>query len=281
MKTNLIYPCLWFRSEAKEAAEFYSQVLENSYISAENQMVVILETAGLKIMFLNGRPELSFNPSISFYVLCNTENEIDLIYQALIKGGSELMPLDKYEWSSKYVWFQDKFGVNWQLSYGGMEKTSQKISPMLMFTGGNAGKASEAISFYSSVFGNISDNVDIARYSKGDKDTEGTVKHAEFRLGEQSFMAIDSSYMHQFTFNDSVSMVVECETQEEIDYFWDKLTRGGEEIQCGWLKDRFGVSWQIIPEILGGLMSDPLRAERVSKALLKMKKLDIEKLLNA
>ncbi len=281
MKTNLIYPCLWFRSEAKEAAEFYSQVLENFYISAENQMVVILETAGLKIMFLNGRPELSFNPSISFYVLCNTENEIDLIYQALIKGGSELMPLDKYEWSSKYVWFQDKFGVNWQLSYGGMEKTSQKISPMLMFTGGNAGKASEAISFYSSVFGNISDNVDIARYSKGDKDTEGTVKHAEFRLGEQSFMAIDSSYMHQFTFNDSVSMVVECETQEEIDYFWDKLTRGGEEIQCGWLKDRFGVSWQIIPEILGGLMSDPLRAERVSKALLKMKKLDIEKLLNA
>ena len=281
MKSNMIYPCLWFDGKAKEAADFYCSVFEKSVIVSENQMVVIFESSGQKFMCLNGGPGFKINPSISFYVICETEKEIDMLSRKLLEGGSELMPLDKYAWSAKYVWLQDKFGVNWQLSYGGMEKINKKISIMLMFTGENAGRAEAAISFYTSVFGGGSDIIGITRYTKDDSDKEGAVKHSEFILGEQPFMAIDSSYMHQFGFNEAVSLVIDCETQDEIDYFWEKLTEGGEEVQCGWLKDKFGVSWQVVPTVLAVLMNDPSRSERVAGVFLKMKKFDIEKLLQA
>ena len=280
MKSNMIYPCLWFDGKAKEAADFYCSVFDNSVIISENQLVVIFESSGQKFMCLNGGPGFKINPSISFYIICETEKEIDLLSLKLLEGGSELMPLAKYEWSAKYVWLQDKFGVNWQLSFGGMEKTGQKISPALMFTDKQAGKAEQALRFYTSVFKG-SEIIGIVKYDKDDNDVEGTVKHAEFTLNNQTFMAIDSSFMHQFTFNEAVSLVVDCETQDEIDHYWDKLTEGGEEVQCGWLKDRFGVSWQVVPTVLAGLMNDPSRSERVAGVFLKMKKFDIEKLLQA
>ena len=280
MKSNMIYPCLWFDGKAKEAADFYCSVFDNSVITYENQMVVIFESSGQKFMCLNGGPEFTINPSISFYVICETEKEIDMLSGKLLEGGSELMPLDKYDWSKKYVWLQDKFGVTWQLSFGGMEKTGQKISPVLMFTDKQAGKAEQAFRFYTSVFKG-SEIIGIVKYDKDDNDVEGTVKHAEFTLNNQAFMAMDSSFMHQFSFNEAVSLVVDCETQEEIDYFWERLTDGGEEVQCGWLKDRFGVSWQIVPAILYKLLSDPSRSERVTRAFLQMKKFEIEKLINA
>jgi predicted 3-demethylubiquinone-9 3-methyltransferase (glyoxalase superfamily) len=202
------------------------------------------------------------------------------LWKNLSESGAELMPLDKYDWSKKYVWLQDKFGVNWQLSFGGMGKTLQKFVPVLMFTDKQAGNAEQAVRYYTSVFKG-SDIIGIVKYTKDDNDIEGTVKHAEFTLGRHAFMAMYSSLMHQFSFNEAISFVVDCEIQEEIDYYWDKLTDGGEEIQCGWLKDRFGVSWQIVPAILFKLMSDPLRSERVTKAFLQMKKFEIEKLIKA
>lgn len=280
MKNNMIYPCLWFDGKAKEAADFYCSVFNNSVITYQNPMVVIFESSGQKFMCLNGGPEFKFNPSVSFYVLCQTEEEIDRLWKSLIEGGSELMPLDKYSWSRKYVWLQDKYGVNWQLSFGGMEKTGQKFSPVLMYTDKQTGKAEQAIHFYTSVFEG-SDIIGIVNYTKNDNDIEGTVKHSEFTLGSHAFMAMDSSLMHQFSFNEAISLVVDCETQEEIDYYWEKLTDGGEEIQCGWLKDKFGVSWQIVPSILYKLMTDPSRSERVTNAFLQMKKFEIEKLIKA
>jgi predicted 3-demethylubiquinone-9 3-methyltransferase (glyoxalase superfamily) len=243
MKSNMIYPCLWFDGNAKDAVDFYCSVFDNSVITYENQMVVIFESSGQKFMCLNGGPEFTINPSVSFYVLCETEEEINRLWKNLLEGGFELMPLDKYKWSKKYVWLQDKFGVNWQLSYGGMEKTGQKISPVLMFTDKQAGKAEQAVRFYTSVFTG-SGVIGIVKYDKDDNDVEGTVKHAEFTLNNQAFMAMDSSFMYQFSFNEAVSLVVDCETQEEIDYFWERLTERGEEIQCGWLKDKFGVSFE-------------------------------------
>jgi predicted 3-demethylubiquinone-9 3-methyltransferase (glyoxalase superfamily) len=279
-KYSSIYPCLWFDGNAKEATEFYCSVLENTVITSENSVVVTFESSGQKFMCLNGGPEFKFNPSISFYVICNSEEEIERIWESFMQGGSVLMPLDKYEWSNKYGWLSDRFGVNWQLSFGGIEDVTQKISPVLMFTGDQCGKAEQAFEFYISIFKN-SRVKSIARYLKGENDVEGTIKHAQFILDNQIFMSMDSSFSHQFSFNEAVSLVVECETQDEIDYFWEKLTEGGEEIQCGWLKDKFGVSWQVVPSILGQLMSDPSRAERVTAAFLKMKKFDIEELINA
>lgn len=275
-----IYPCLWFDGKAKEAAEYYCSVLDDTVITDKNDLVVNFITSGQRFMCLNGGPEFKINPSISFYVICKSEEEIDRLWKSFIDGGSVLMPLDKYEWSSKYGWVSDRYGVNWQLSYAGIEDVSQKISPVLMFTGDQCGRAEEALQFYISIFRN-SKVKGIARYLKGEHDVEGTVKHAQFILDNKIFMSMDSSYSHQFSFNEAVSLVIECETQEEIDYYWDRLTEGGEEVQCGWLKDKFGVSWQVVPAMLGHLMSDSSRAERVMKEVLKMKKLDIEKLIKA
>ncbi len=275
--THPIYPCLWFNGKAKEAADFYCSVFPGSVITAENPMVVMFESAGQKFMLLNGGPHFTLNPSVSFYVVCETVEEVDKAWKKLLDGGSVLMPLNKYDWSEKYGWIQDKFGVSWQLSVGKMEDVGQKFSPTLMFANSQAGKAEQAIQFYTSVFENSS-VVGIMRYSASDPDVEGTVKHAQFRLGERIFMAMDSSLPHSFSFNEAVSFVVDCETQEEIDYYWEKLSAVSEAERCGWLKDQFGVSWQIVPTILGKLMSDPSRSERVVKAFLQMKKFDIEKL---
>jgi predicted 3-demethylubiquinone-9 3-methyltransferase (glyoxalase superfamily) len=277
---NMIYPCLWFDGKAREAAEFYCTVFKGPVIKADNQLVVTFEYAGQKFMCLNGGPEFTFNPSISFFVLCETVEEIDKAWKALLEGGSELMPLDKYDWSDKYGWVQDRFGISWQLYLGKMENVGQKFTPLLTFSGEQKGKAEQAVMFYTSVFKGSSVE-GILKNTKDDKEEEGTVKHAQFRLGNHVFMAMDNSLEHELNFNEAISFVVDCETQEEIDYFWNRLTEGGQEVQCGWLKDKFGVSWQIVPTILDKLMSDPSKSQRVINAFLKMKKFDIAKLIDA
>lgn len=277
---NPIYPCIWFDGKAREAAEFYCSVFADTQITSENPLVVIIEAAGQKFMLLNGGPFFTLNPAISFYVVFETASEVDQIWERLIEGGSALMPLNSYPWSEKYGWVQDKFVVNWQLSAGKLENIGQRFIPTLMFTQQYAGKAEQAIQFYTSVFNNSS-VIGILKYTAEDQDVEGTVKHAQFTLDKQVFMAMDSSYPHQFCFNEAVSLVQECDTQDEIDYYWEKLSSIPEAEQCGWLKDQYGVSWQIVPKILEQLMNDPSRSQRVMNAFMQMKKFDIARLLEA
>ena len=277
---NEIFPCFWFNGKAKEAAELYCSVFKNSKITVDTPMVVNFELNGQKFMGLNGGPQYSPNPSISFFVICESLEEIERAWKVLLEGGNSLMPLDKYEWSEKYGWVQDKYGISWQLSYGKLQEVGQKFSPTLMFTNQQAGKAEQAINFYTSVFYNSS-IVGILRWGAKDSDVEDTIKHAQFKLNNNVFMAMDSSISHSFSFNEGISFVVNCDTQAEIDYYWNKLTEGGQESKCGWLKDKYGVSWQIVPSILGKLMSDSEKAPRVVQAFLQMQKFDIEKLVNA
>lgn len=275
-----VYPCLWFNGNAKEAANFYCSVFKDSHIVDENPLVVNIEASGEKIMCLNGGPEFAINPSISFFVVCDTIEEVDRYWKNLTEGGMEMMPLDQYPWSERYAFIQDRFGVSWQLSYGKMEDVGQRFTPSLMFTQSRAGKAGEAIGFYTSVF-EPSSVIGIMRYEAGDGDIEGTVKHAQFTLGNSVLMAMDSSRTHGFEFNEGISLVVECDTQGQIDHYWDRLTEGGSEGRCGWLKDQFGVSWQIVPSVLAQLINDPERSPKVVEAFMKMKKFEIGKLLEA
>jgi len=275
-----IYSCLWFDGNAKEAAEFYCSVFEHSEITSENPIVVTFESEGQKFMCLNGGPYFTINPSISFYVVCTTENEVDNVWARLIENGQALMELNEYPWSRKYGWVQDKFGVSWQLSLGKIEDVGQKFTPLLMFTGEQAGNAEKAMEFYCSVF-KPSSVIGISRYTAEDPDVDGTIKHAQFKLHNQTFMVMDSSLAHAFGFNEAISLVVPCSTQDEIDYYWEKLSAVPEAEQCGWLKDRFGVSWQIVPAVLETLMNDPERSPRVIDAFMKMKKFDIDTLLKA
>ena len=157
---------------------------------------------------------------------------------------------------------------------------TQKITPFLWFDD----KAEEAAKFYTSIFKN-SKIGNITRYDEEAAGPTGrpagSVMTVDFQLGGQEFVALNGGPMFKFT--EAISFVVNCENQEEVDYFWSKLSAGGEESRCGWLKDKFGLSWQIVPEILGELIGgkDPRRANNAMQAMLKMSKLDIKKLKEA
>lgn len=275
-----IYPCLWFDGNAKEAADYYCSVFEHATIKSNSPIVVLFELEDKKFMGLNGGPQFKINPSVSFFVMCDTNEEMNKKWELLSSGGSVLMPLMKYPWSENYGWCQDRFGVSWQLMKGQFGSFKDKIVPSLMFTKSNAGKADEAIGFYCSIFENSAVQ-EISRYEKGEGDVEGRIKHGRFTLDQELFTIMESSTSHQFTFNEGISWVVECDTQEEIDHFWNSLTEGGEESRCGWLKDKFGLSWQIVPKVLRKLMSNPAKAPEVTRAFMQMKKFDIETLMKA
>jgi predicted 3-demethylubiquinone-9 3-methyltransferase (glyoxalase superfamily) len=286
-----ITPFLWFNEQAEEAVNFYTSIFKNASIGETARfgddvpgpkgkvITISFRLAGQDFTALNGGPEFNFTPAVSFFVSCQTEDEIDALWKQLSAGGQIFMEIEKYPFSEKFGWVGDRYGISWQLSLVGVP---QKISPFLTFVGEQYGKAEQAIHFYTSIFKNSSIN-HIQRYGPGMGETEGNVMHASFLLDGQEFMAIESGLQHEFTFTPAISFVVDCKNQAEVDYFWEKLSAGGEKGQCGWLTDPYGVSWQVVPTILGELMSDPdaEKAGRVTQAMLKMTKLDIDLLKQA
>jgi predicted 3-demethylubiquinone-9 3-methyltransferase (glyoxalase superfamily) len=294
-----IVPHLWYDKEANEAAEFYASIFPDSRITnvtifhdtpSGDSHLVSFELWGQKFMAINAGPYFKFNPSVSFIVNVDPSREKDAsekmneIWNKLSEGGTVLMPLDKYPFSEKYGWIQDKYGLSWQLILTNPEGEERPtIVPSLMFVGDKCGKAEEAIHFYLSVFKN-SKQGPFARYPQGmEPDKEGTIMFSDFMLENQWFAAIDSARDHKFSFNEAISLMVYCDTQEEIDYYWDKLSAVPASEQCGWLKDKYGVSWQIVPREMDEMMSNstPEQFARVSKATLKMKKLDLAELQKA
>jgi predicted 3-demethylubiquinone-9 3-methyltransferase (glyoxalase superfamily) len=160
---------------------------------------------------------------------------------------------------------------------------TQKIIPTLMFVGDVCGKTEEAVEFYTSAFDDT--KIDhVMRYGAGEEpDTEGTVRHAGFTLEGYELAAMDSARDHDFAFNEAISLMVYCDTQEQIDHYWTRLSAVPESEQCGWLKDRYGLSWQIVPRAMDKMMQDADEESlaRVTQAFLPMKKLDIAKLEEA
>jgi len=296
-----IIPCLWYDRQAEEAARFYISLFEGSNVGpitraskagfethglAEGEVLTVeFEIAGRRFVALNGGPLFKFNPSVSFLVACRAKEEVDALWGKLAAGGGQaLMELGAYPFSEWYGWTADKYGLSWQVMAMGDRPIGAKIVPTLMYVGAQAGRAEEAIGLYTSIFGGSMAG-DILRYGKGEgPDREGTIKHAGFTLAGQEFAAMDSAYDHKFAFNEAVSLMVPCATQAEIDLYWTKLTAdGGEESMCGWLKDKFGVSWQVTPIRLEEMLRDPdpRKVERVTDAFLKMKKFDLAELERA
>ncbi|OGO60678.1 MAG: hypothetical protein A2029_07785 [Chloroflexi bacterium RBG_19FT_COMBO_47_9] len=287
-----IAPHLWFDKEAKEAADFYVSTFPKSMIKNTTMLhntpsgsvdIVTFELIGLEFQAISAGPLFKFNPSISFHITCKTKEEVDTIWKSLSHGGQVLMELGAYPFSERYGWVQDKYGLSWQLIYSNRADIKQKITPVIMFTGGVCGEAEEAVNFWTSIF--HESNVDtILHYGKGEEpDQEGTLKYAAFSLFSQEFGAMDSAHEHNFMFNEAISFIVKCNTQVEIDYYWNKLSAVPEAEQCGWLKDKYGLSWQVVPtnmdEMLRG--DDREKIARVTRAFLVMKKFDIAKLQEA
>ncbi|MDW7739063.1 MAG: VOC family protein [Bacillota bacterium] len=292
-----IIPHIWLDDQAEEAVDFYVSLFNNSkkghtdyYDEASSEvagkpvgsiLTIDFTLENQEFVVINGGPDFSITPAISFFVNCQTKEEIDRLWGTLSEYGKVLMPLDHYNFSEKYGWIEDKFGVSWQLILN--QLPTQKIIPSLLFVGSQSGKAEEAINFYTTLFENARIE-EISRYGAGmAPNEEGTINYASFTLAGQKFAAMESAIDHEFTFTEAVSFLVNCETQEEIDYFWNSMSADPEAEQCGWLKDKFGVSWQIIPQQLNKLLRDPdpEKSLRVMKVFLQMKKLDLAALERA
>lgn len=284
-----IIPHLWFDKEAVEAAELYSSIFENSSIESIIQIhdtpsgtsdTVEVKLSGQEFIFISAGPIFQHTPAISLMVHCSSKEEVNRLWEVLSIDGTILIELSKYPSSEWYGWVNDRYGVSWQILLTDKPIT-QKIVPHIMYSGKQVGKAKEAIEFYTTLFENST--VEAVLYDKENSDIPNKVQYAAFTIEGHLFSAMDSMMDHDFTFNEAFSILVNCENQEEIDFFWDKLSSVPEAEQCGWLKDRFGVSWQISPRILGGMLAtkDEKQKERVVQSFLQMKKMDIAELERA
>jgi predicted 3-demethylubiquinone-9 3-methyltransferase (glyoxalase superfamily) len=295
---NPLTICLWFDDQAEDAARFYTSVFSDAETGRVSRygkegfeyhqkpegstLSVDFKLSGQQFIALNGGPIFKINPSISIFANCGSQEETEAVWAKLLPGAKILMPLDKYDWSEKYGWLEDKFGLSWQIMTGTKDDTKQKFTPCLMFVNDQVGRAEEAIKHYTSIFPD-SEIRGILKYGPDGHDREDYVKHAQFSLNGYELMAMDSGLEHEFGFNEAISFVITCQDQEEVDFYWQNLTHQGQESQCGWLKDKFGVSWQVVPKVLQEMLADndPEKTERVTKAFFPMKKLEIDPLIKA
>lgn len=290
---STITPHLWFDTQAREAAEFYAAVFPDSSVTSVTTLrdtpsgdsdIVSFRVWGQDFMAISAGPLFAINPSVSFMVNFDPgrdDNATDLLDRAwarLADGGTALMPLDAYPFSKRYGWVQDRYGVSWQLILTDPSGDPRPaIVPAMMFVGGVSGKAEEATDFYRDVFGDA-ERGQLVRYPEGmAPEVPGTVMFSDVRLGDTWIAAMDSANEHNFGFNEAVSLMVRCADQAEIDRYWERLSAVPEAEQCGWLKDRYGVSWQIVPAEMGDMLSHgtPEQIARVTQAFLPMKKFDL------
>lgn len=285
---------LWFDKEAKAAAEFYVatfggdsrmdsvRTLEGTPSGSVD--IVDFQVLNHHVQAISAGPYFKISPAISFMVNFDSVQDpdavarIDQVWAALAEGGRILMPIDRYSWSERYGWVEDKYGMSWQLILTKPEGEERPfILPSLLFVNQRYGQAEAAADFYLSVFQPSKLGMRV-KYGVGQEpNKEGTVMFSDFQLLGTWMTAMDGSGEHAFDFGEAVSFVVSCETQEEIDYYWNKLSAVPESEQCGWLKDKYGVSWQIVPAAIERMTREgnPEQVQRVTAAFLSMKKFDI------
>jgi len=287
-----ITPHLWFDKQAKQAAEFYVTVFPDSKITHRTVLkdtpsgdcdVMSFQLAGHPFMAISAGPYFTLNPAISFMVNYDPSRDpqagehLDEAWAKLAEGGTVRMPLQEYPFSKRYGWIQDRFGVNWQLILTNPAGEPRPfIIPTLLFTQAVDGKAEEATDFYLSVFADSPES----KRGAMNRNPDGTVLFTDFMLAGTWFAAMDGGPAHKFAFNEAVSLMVPCDTQEEIDAFWSKLSAVPASEQCGWLKDKYGLSWQITSTAMDEMLTTgtPTQIARVTQAFLKMKKFDVGEL---
>lgn len=279
-----IVPNLWFDGNAKEAADFYVSAFPRSKIVggsnypntaeegladfqldlAGKELTVDFEINGQLFTGINAGPEFKFNPSVSFMVNFDpsrddsAETSLNELWDKLLDGGEVLMPLQEYPYSKRYGWVKDRYGLTWQLILTDPDGEPRPfIIPSLLFSGQNTNHAEEAVNYYLSVFKNSKLGT-VARYPEATGPANaGSLMFADFILEDAWFAAMDSGEEQDVRFNEAVSFAVFCKDQEEIDYFWEKLSSVPEAEQCGWCKDKYGLSWQIVPANMEELMQKP------------------------
>ncbi len=279
-----ITPNLWFDGNAKEAVDFYVAAFPESKVvstmnypnSAEEGLAdfqlglagkvltIEFELGSQRFIAINAGPEFKINQSISFMLNFDpskddqAQEHLDELWNKLVDGGQALMPLNEYPFSKRYGWVQDRYGLTWQLMLTNPDGEPRPfITPVLMFSGEKTNHAKEAIDFYLSVFKDSKQGT-LAPYAQDTGPAKaGSLMFADFMLEGQWFAAMDSGVEMNIPFNEAVSLSVACKDQAEIDYFWEKLSTVPDSEQCGWCKDQFGVSWQVVPDNIEELMKKP------------------------
>ncbi len=296
-KYQKIIPNLWFDGNADEAVDFYFEVFENSkelskmhYPTSDlpdfqkdmtgKVLTINFILGDLEFIAINAGPEFKPNPSMSFMVRFdqtkhqNARDKLNETWKKLSEDGKVLMDLQKYSFSEYFGWVEDKYGFSWQLILGGLaDKSRPFIIPSRMFGSSAQNKAHDAIEYYVSVFKD-SGVGQIHKYPEptGPATTD-SIMFADFKLAGQWFMANDSGANQNFTFNEAVSYMIKCRDQAEIDYFWGKLSASSQDEQCGWCKDKFGISWQVVPEDMEKYMQ---QSPNSWKKLMNMKKIVLD-----
>lgn len=289
-----IVPCIWFDHVAEEAANFYVDSFRDARIVdvvrypeeglaefqrefAGQALTVDIEVASYRLTLLNAGPEFPVNPSVSFMVNFDpavdgdARAHLDELHGRLMDGGTELMPLGEYLFSPHYAWVQDRYGVSWQLMLTNPAGDPRPfLIPSIMFGNLAQNRAEEAIGHYTSLLGGEVGTLVRWPEPMGPA-TAGSVMFADFTLLGQWFAAMDAGSDQEAAFNCGVSLIVEADGQAELDRWWDALSAVPEAEQCGWLADRFGLSWQIVPVNLPELMTKPGAFEK----LMEMKKIEI------
>ncbi|XBH20935.1 VOC family protein [Jonesiaceae bacterium BS-20] len=294
-----IVPNLWANGNATQMGEFYARtfpgassrvtstypnegLLEFQRPLAGKPLVVEVDLGGFEVMIINAGPEFAINPAISITVTFdpraeNSREEQTRLWEALSVDGQALMPLTQYPFSTLYGWVQDKFGMTWQLieldglQVGDEQVSAPKFIPSLLFGGAAQNKAKEAAEYYSQYLG---DPMSLSLMTYPDQTgpaTSNSVMYGDFELRGQMFSVMDSGAEQDYTFTEGVSLMVNCPDQTEIDRLWAVLSAVPEAEQCGWCKDKFGVSWQIVPTNINTLMERPGAFDK----LMVMKKLVI------
>jgi predicted 3-demethylubiquinone-9 3-methyltransferase (glyoxalase superfamily) len=274
-----IVPCIWFNGNADEAVDFYKCVfadceeLRRSHYPTSGladfqqdmagEVLTIEFTIGdVRLTALNAGSEFKPNPMLSFIVNFDPSRDpdaaaqLDVAWERLSYDRNVLMELGEYPFSKRYGWVQDKYGASWQLMLTDPEGDPRPfLIPSLMFANDNVNRAAEAIDFYTSVFPDSRAGM-VANYPEANGEVvAGSVMFGEFAVGSQWFAVMDSPVRHEFDFNEGISLQIECADQAEIDYFWGKLSHVPEAEVCGWCKDQFGVSWQVVPADIDQLMT--------------------------
>lgn len=287
-----VIPHLWFDREAAEAARFYASLFPDSAVEFVGKVrntpsgdcdVVWFRLFGQPFRAIAAGPMFRFTPAISLSVHFDemrdpeARDRLDAAWSRLSEGGTVLMPLDAYPFSPRYGWVQDRYGLSWQLTLTQESPAPPPaVMPTLMFCGEVCGKAEEAGIFYRKVIADSEPGILLHYGADMPPNRAGTVLVSNFRLGSTWIAAMDNAYPHGFGFNEAFSFMVLCRDQAEIDRQWRALSAVPDAEACGWCKDRYGLSWQVVPAGLDTIMRSGNQAgiDRVIQALLPMKKID-------
>lgn len=272
MSLNL-FPCIWHNHTAHEASDYYLKIFPNASETIQGGLITKLEIGDQSLLLLNGGNDFTPNSTISLFYYAPSAEEAKKIFDQLKEGGKVMMDFGPYDFAKLYAFVEDKYHTSWQIYWGDYRGNN---ATCLMFTDEIEGKANNAIQYYLSVFKN-SRLLSKELYPESTGKRAGYVMFSEIQIDNFHLNLMDSGVDQSIRFTEGNSIVVECNDQEEIDHYWYHLSKDGEEQMCGWCKDQFGISWQIIPKQLFNYLQTPAAVE----AFMSMKKINIEQLLNA